>query len=295
MFELRVLNGLHEGAALPLSGENWSVGNHEESDLQLCDGEIQSLHAKLSRIDSSWQLMPEGEVFLAHGQPVKDAFSLDVDQPFQLSGVWLVVSEAESPWQSTSLIPVTPEGKIPRPAFTQRLTLKRTFPRWFKPALMLLSLMGVIIMTSWFFAGSGTATQSRNLKPVIADSDGLRSVLVRKLEDRDLTRVVSVSGDNHGVSLTGQVTKTQSAIVNRLMIAMKNTYQIRIPFTNATTLKVLTLPFRIVQITAGKHANIVIEGGKRLFIGDVEAGFTLSKITKDSVQFTGNQNISVAW
>jgi len=295
MFELRVLNGQHEGAALPLSGEQWDLGNHEENDLQLCDEAIASLHAKLSRIEQAWQLTPnEGEVFLAHGQPVTDTLSLDVDQPFMLSGVWLVVSDASAPWQSGSVIPVSTEGKLLNP-IAGKLKLKPSLPAWFKPALIMLGILGGIVLTSWFFMATPTQTAPRNLKPILADADAVRGVLVRKLEDRELNHAVRIEGDNQGLSLTGQITKTQSAILNRLMVSLSNDYEIHVPLRNATTLKILALPFRIVQITAGKHANIVTESGRRMFIGDVEDGFTLSTITKNSVQFTGPENISVKW
>ena len=37
MFELRVLEGLNQGAALPLFGEQWSLGCHADADLLLND------------------------------------------------------------------------------------------------------------------------------------------------------------------------------------------------------------------------------------------------------------------
>ncbi|SQA96503.1 type III secretion apparatus protein, YscD/HrpQ family [Cedecea neteri] len=58
MYELRVLNGLHEGAALPLSGECWQLGNAADSDLQLNDGGIKASHAQLSRSAEGWLLTP---------------------------------------------------------------------------------------------------------------------------------------------------------------------------------------------------------------------------------------------
>jgi len=293
MFELRVLNGLHEGAALPLSGENWALGNHEDSDLQLCDSNIQGLHARLSRLESRWQLMPDqGEIYLAHGQPVKEELTLDIDQPFQLSGVWLVVSDATSPWQSTSLIPIDNQGKILKPKTGPKIKVR--LPLWYKSAVVSLTLLLGIMLTGWFFA-STPPVQNRNMKPVIADADGLQSILTHKLQERDLNHAVMITHYLSGIYLTGDVTERQMDILNRLMMAMKNEYDIRIPFSNGTKLKRLKLPFRIVQITAGKHANIVTENGRRLFVGDNESGFTLTKITKDSVQFTGPSNITVAW
>jgi len=296
MYELRVLNGLHEGASLPLSGENWALGNHEESDLQLCDAEIQTLHAKLSRFEEAWQIEPgEGEVFLAHGQPVINTLSLEANQPFQLSGVWLVVSEADKPWSDSSLIPLISDGTLIEPSLTPKIKLKRKFPLWFKPAVIMLTILMGVILTGWFFNASPSQSKNTDPRPLIADADGLRAILARKLEERDLNKVVTIGGDARGITLNGEVTSTQLSIVNRLMRGLHVDYNIHVPLINDTTLKVLRLPFRIVQINAGKQANIVIEGGRRLFVGDAEDGFTLSKITPNAVQFTGPENISVKW
>lgn len=47
MFELRVLNGQRQGAALPLFGEQWSIGAHPDADLMLNDPGIAEQHARL--------------------------------------------------------------------------------------------------------------------------------------------------------------------------------------------------------------------------------------------------------
>jgi hypothetical protein len=44
MFELRVMSGLHQGAALPLIGDRWVVGAQEDSDLVLYDPGILTQH-----------------------------------------------------------------------------------------------------------------------------------------------------------------------------------------------------------------------------------------------------------
>jgi len=47
MFELRVLDGQHQGAALPLFGEQWSMGAHPDTDLSLYDPGIAEWHVWL--------------------------------------------------------------------------------------------------------------------------------------------------------------------------------------------------------------------------------------------------------
>ena len=59
MFELRVLDGRHQGAALPLFGEQWSIGAHADADLVLNDPGIAEQHARLRLVDSNWSVQAE--------------------------------------------------------------------------------------------------------------------------------------------------------------------------------------------------------------------------------------------
>ncbi|MFL6608935.1 MAG: FHA domain-containing protein, partial [Pseudomonas sp.] len=70
MFELRVLSGLHRGAALPLVGEQWVVGAAEDADLALYDPGICGRHAAVSLVQGQWLLASlEGVVCNGQGQP----------------------------------------------------------------------------------------------------------------------------------------------------------------------------------------------------------------------------------
>lgn len=59
IFELRVLSGLHQGAALPLFGECWSIGASEEADLGLYDPGVHVRHAQLQRTGEHWSLQAQ--------------------------------------------------------------------------------------------------------------------------------------------------------------------------------------------------------------------------------------------
>ena len=47
MYELRVLDGQRQGAALPLFGEQWSIGAQADADLVLNDPGVAEQHALL--------------------------------------------------------------------------------------------------------------------------------------------------------------------------------------------------------------------------------------------------------
>ena len=56
MYELRVLSGLHQGTALPLIGEQWSIGADEEADLALFEPGLEDGALTLQRVEESWVL-----------------------------------------------------------------------------------------------------------------------------------------------------------------------------------------------------------------------------------------------
>lgn len=59
LFELRVLSGLHQGAALPLFGERWSIGAHQDMDLELYDPGVEARHAQLHCTDGRWSVQAQ--------------------------------------------------------------------------------------------------------------------------------------------------------------------------------------------------------------------------------------------
>ncbi|WP_433977549.1 FHA domain-containing protein [Erwinia sp. E_sp_B01_9] len=85
MFELRVLTGRHQGAALPVTGGEWSLGSAEEADLLLSDSGVLAQHARLIFTEDRWQLQAsEGQIRTAQGEAVNLLDPLPVDQPFAL-------------------------------------------------------------------------------------------------------------------------------------------------------------------------------------------------------------------
>ena len=59
LFELRVLSGLHEGAALPLFGECWSIGADQDADLELYDPGVAARHARLHGLAGCWTVQAQ--------------------------------------------------------------------------------------------------------------------------------------------------------------------------------------------------------------------------------------------
>ena len=310
MFELRVLNGLHEGAALPLSGEGWWVGNSGDSDLQLCDSGIKALHAQLLHSADHWTLLPQqGEICQHNGEILTTEQHWQPGECYAFSGVWIMLAESGMPWPSQLpdtlapqvTEPVQDEPDMPHQPETPLVAASwrsRLFPRWIQifsiSSLLLLSFTVI----SWVLQpGMAQSINEEQImrKPLLTDGTALRSVLMRKLQERDLAQQVQITGNNNGITLRGELNHKQLAIVSRLVDMLHHHYQLDVPLNNQTRLRQVSLPFRIVQITAGEHANIVTDHGQRLFVGDERDGLQLSAITADSVQFSGREQITVKW
>jgi len=310
MFELRVLNGLHEGAALPLSGERWTLGNTVESDLQLCDGGIRKEHALLEREGDSWKLLPqEGVISLSDGENVTATQQWQPGEIYALGSVWLMLAPADAEWDTSLPMVANTAGPMPStqtaepaasvaPVMAKPSLFARMLPRWMQILSVSLLLLLSFTVISWVLQpgmAQPGADEMENRKPILADSVALQSVLLRKLRDRDLVNQVNVQKMAGGITLSGELNASQLAIVRRLVDMLHHDYQLDVPLKNATHLRDISLPFRIVQITAGTHANIVTDNGQRLFVGDERDGLRLSAITADSVQFSGRENIAVKW
>jgi len=313
MFELRVLNGLHEGAALPLCGNLWWIGNAVDSDLQLCDSGIKSRHCLLMHQDDEWQLQAEeGVVCNREGERQTMPFTLVAGDIFTLNGVWISLESAEAQWASGPVVhplsqPVMPalqaaSNDTRRAAVPVKKSLiKRLLPPWAQITAVSLMLLFAITVTSWILqpgmADQSSDTPAQISKPRLDDKASMQAVVDHMLRERQLNNVVKIDASQQGIILNGALTKEQLPIVQRMVDSVENTYQLGVPLINDTAARATTLPFRITQITDGSRANIVTDDGQRLFVGDEHDGFRLVRISANEVQFSGqdNSDITVNW
>ncbi|WP_035341710.1 FHA domain-containing protein, partial [Dickeya sp. DW 0440] len=100
MFELRVLTGLHRGAALPLSGTAWRIGCADEADMVLYDPGIRDQHCLLEQQPQGWLLSSlDGPVSNGEGHALTEPLLIQPGTPFAAGGIWLCVVSADTPWQ----------------------------------------------------------------------------------------------------------------------------------------------------------------------------------------------------
>ncbi|WP_326900922.1 FHA domain-containing protein [Kosakonia cowanii] len=288
MFELRVLSGLHLGAALPLFGDKWLIGQADEADLMLSDARVAPRACELRREETQWLAQPESG----------DAFSINIESPFQVADVWLCVARIDTPWAAClpPATPPAPEGSTEAPpqAAPPVAASKGFFTRGIRTLAWSLMLLLTLTVTSWVLQPTVAQTQVASSTPQSTPAE-LQAPLQKMLRERDLAKVVKLDMHNQRLRLTGRLSKSQMQIFNRMLERFNATYTSATPLDNQVKLLKVSLPFRIVQITTGSRANIVTDDGQRLFVGDEVDHLRLVSITSDQIEFNGRDNIKVSW
>ncbi|CAH6373731.1 FHA domain-containing protein [Pantoea agglomerans] len=302
MHELRVLTGLHRGAALPLSGEQWWIGAAEDADLALYDPGIKDRHCQLLKTVQGWMVKAlEGTLNDNEGQRCEELSNLQPGTVFAIGHIWLSIVSAATPWPEEARepapaeeAPVTPLAET-APAIV--LQTKPPLPFWAKVSYAVLILLLVMMLGSWLLNASEAspsvppAPGKPQLKSVVRTVQIINSMLL----ERSLDKQVAVASDNNGVTLSGNLSDSDNQRLQRMMRTFYRRYDVRLAIHNQASAVSEKLPFNIVQITSGAHANIVTDSGQRMFIGDEIDQLRLIAINSDSIEFGGRENIRVKW
>ncbi|HGM6862464.1 TPA: EscD/YscD/HrpQ family type III secretion system periplasmic domain-containing protein [Serratia rubidaea] len=283
MFELRVLSGYHCGAALPLSGASWRIGGDPQADLRLDGVDLAGLSYLLGCEDGVWRLSTE---------PVsQETWTLEADTPFQLADVWLCVARAETPWHEAAALPAPAEASpAPPPAARRRLSGAM------RGLVLGLFLLLSITVASWILQPTMAQTSAGEGRTASWNSvEELRAPLQQQLRERELIKQIRISKQGDGLLLSGELSKPQMAVFERMMARFYAHYGAAAPVKSAVRPQEKKLPFRIVQVTTGQRANIVTDDGQRVFIGDEVAGLRLAAITDDRIEFSGRDPLTVKW
>ncbi|RQO44061.1 FHA domain-containing protein [Pseudomonas sp. KBW05] len=299
MFELRVLDGLHQGAALPLFGEQWSIGAHTNADLVLSDPGIAEQHAWLRLIDANWSVQAEaGLLHGADGQVLAQIACLALNAVFWLGSVRLCVSVADEPW---------PQSPAPAPASSpvlnepaRGLTFS-TIPHFQQKRLISMVLAITVIFIVVGMASTGEPEAKASLMPPVAQKQELaspfevRQQLLKMLNERELRQRVNLQVINGQVALDGDVSQDDVELVARMLSRFGEQFDSAVPVISRVRVRDASLPFKIVQIVGGPNGHVVLEEGGRLFVGDEVDGLRLVLIDNSKVVFDGAQRYEVRW
>lgn len=106
---------------------------------------------------------------------------------------------------------------------------------------------------------------------------------------------MTLSSDSNSLTLSGSINSEDNQRLERMLANLYQHFDVKLPIHNRATTVSMRLPFTIVQISSGPHANIVTADGQRIFIGDEIDRLRLVAINADSLEFAGRENIRVKW
>lgn len=303
MFELRVLDGLHQGAALPLFGDEWSIGAHADADLVLNDAGIAEQHARLRFIDSNWSVQAEAGLLRgADGQVLAQIARLEVSVPFLVGTVRLCVALADHPWpQAPAPAPAAvPTSSRPSVDPVRTLTLSSISHSQQKRLLSLVLVVTIIIMAVGMASTGEREAQASLMPPEVKKNElgspfEVRQQLLKMLNERELDHRVSLQVINGQVALNGDVSQEDVDLVARMLSRFGEQFDSDVPVISRVRVRDSAPPFRIVQIVGGPNGHVVLEDGGRLFVGDELDGLRLVLIDNSKVIFDGAQRYEVRW
>ncbi len=298
MFELRVLDGLRQGAALPLFGEQWSIGAHADADLVLSDPGVVEQHARLRFIDANWSVQAEaGLLFGADGQALAQIASLAPNVPFLIGNVRLCVTLADQPWPR----PAAPASVSPSAPGASSPTLKlSSIPLSQQKRLLSVVLVMAVIIVVVGMASTGEHEAQASLMPPaskheLASPFEVRQKLLKMLGERELSHRIDLQVINDQVVLNGEVSQDEVELVARMLSRFGEQFDSAVPVLSRVRVRDSVLPFKIVQIVGGPNGHVVLEEGSRLFLGDQVDGLRLVLIDNSKVVFDGEQRYEVRW
>ena len=299
MYELRVLDGQRQGAALPLFGEQWSIGAQADADLVLNDPGVAEQHALLRFFEANWSVQAQAErLYGAAGQAMAQIPNLALNVPFLVGSVRLCVTLADQPWPEPVASAAAAVPSPDEPA--QALMLSTIAPSQQKRLISLVLVMAIIIAVVGMVS-TGEHEAQASLMPAVAGKQELaspidvRQQLVKMLGERELIPRIGLQVINGQVVLSGDVSQEDVELVSRMLSRFGEQFDSAVPVISRVRVRDEALPFRIVQIVGGPNGHVVLEEGSRLFLGDQVDGLRLVLIDNSKVVFDGEQRYEVRW
>lgn len=319
MFELRVMTGLHQGAALPLVGEQWLIGANDDLDLALHDTGVAQRHCRLQRQGEGWTLSAEDGAVTDNEGHAHAVTTLQPNSPFVLGTVWLALCAADEPWPT---LPAPFAGAAaqgsPEPvddAATRRSSAKPRPSLFNRMTLVILGALVGVVGSAWSFSShvppsepsvAGLAAgenPAATAAPAVTTTGPQRPVLSVEqaklklktmLSERLLTEV-TIEQTAQGLVLRGNLQNEARAVYTRMLQRFDDSYQSAVALVDKVSAGGSSLPFAIVQIMSGPQAHLVTADGKRLYIGDELDGLRLTRIDDGRVEFEGERHYEVSW
>jgi type III secretion protein D len=320
--ELRMLSGLHRGAALEIGEGEITLGSSPEADVLIADPGVAPLHARIRREGPNLLLIPgEGPVRDAAGRSIADVIDLARGAVYRLGEVWIGFFAEQDPWLDALPQAAAPSLPPPEPAAAEEPAphspLARLLARLPKTRLTI-GIIGLLVALALSIAFASLLRRPDDVRPVkraaaakataaaasiIEETAApqqlppaqLQRLFMQQLGDRSLQDNLDVDFGTDAWNVKGSLDEDERGRLNRMIQAFERKYrpsaQIRVSIVPWSDM----LPFRVVQITSGKSANVVLDSGQRLFVGDSAGEYRLVSVDPGKAVFQGKRRIEVAW
>ncbi|PHV06659.1 hypothetical protein CSQ96_15005 [Janthinobacterium sp. BJB412] len=332
MQELRILNGLHRGATLPLDAQAIHIGADESADVVMADHGIAPDHALLSPSGDGWLLTATGgAIYAADSNRPQQLVELTPGACARLGDIWLGVAWQQAPWQAPPPLPEAEPEFDPRAALDDSTATGaaadagarapargRTRGVWRRRAAgaCLIAAAATLAATAYALTtrpsppaaapapataiaadkpAAAPASASAQPGPAVAGTPALAALFRKRLADAELLNRFDLSLEARAWTMRAQLDDEETARFERILNSFIKEHRITFPVSAKAVTAEAMLPFRIGQVISGANASVVTQDGARLRVGDDYRGVRLVAIQASHVTFLGKRKIEVIW
>lgn len=289
--ELRVLSGLHAGAALPLGQEPVQLGSGDDCDVILLDPDILPQHLLLRPTADGWLAEPGAAAPLhdRRGAVVPPATPLPLNEPWRAGRVWLVLCAATLPWQADELPDALPAPAAPPAPAAGR---GRLWP------LLLASIPLLLVALALACLAKPDQAAPRAPAPVAlapADAETVGNEAARILRERGLQRVVDIVYETGHVTLRGELDEEEMRRLESAVAALHRRFGKTLVVDVKATALSRALPFQVREVVTGVAPHITLADGTRVYEGSTVGGYRLQAILPGKLRFDGKRQLELPW
>ncbi len=328
MLELRILNGLHRGATLPLDAQAVNIGAGEAADVVMADHGIEDDHAHLAPHGDGWLLSSSGgAVYAADHGDAQELVELQPGECARVGDIWLCIDWQDAPWQPPPPLPApepqfdarepADEAPAETPADTP-VPPPRPRGHWRRRSagVLVAAVAAMLAATAYALttrpplpapvapdvkplAAPGpmpkTVAAAAAAAPAVIDAAALAALFRKRLTDAELINRFDLTLEPNDWSMQAHLDDDESARFERVLNAFIKEHNITFPVRAKAVTAEAMLPFRIGQVISGANAAVVTNDGARLYVGDDYRGVRLVAIAPSRVTFFGKRKIEVIW
>lgn len=296
--ELRVLAGLHTGAALPLGNETVVLGSDEACDVILLDSGVLPVHVRFVPLDGKWLIEPEGSavVFDLHGQAVAAHAIVRIGEPLRMGQAWVALCDSFAPWEDM-LMPPRAKAAPRLPVPTRNKPPGRLM--WPLAALGFIVML-LALLVWWIPSPEQIDTRSLPVRPIPktkapTDAESIRHEATRVLRERELAELVNVVSTPGQLYLDAQLDDAETRRFESALVALNRSFGGNVKINAKLTPLTSTLPFVVKEVVTGPAAHITLGNGKIVYEGGMAAGYRLVAIRPGKLLFAGTRRIELPW